>query len=72
MEEFLKHLKGKKIDVSCGANASVRGEITDVKNGVLYLRDDSEKVAYVAIDKIAVIWEVTDHEIKTGFVTPKK
>lgn len=72
MEEFLKQLRGKKIDVSCGTSAAVRGDVADVKKGILYLRDDNEKIAYVAIDKIAVIWEVKDQEVKTGFVTKKK
>ncbi len=68
MEEFLKQLMGKKIDVSCGTNATFRGDIVDVKNGVLYLRDESERVAYVAIDKIAVIYEVKDHGARPGFL----
>lgn len=68
MEEFLKQLMGKKIDVSCGTNATFRGDIVDVKNGVLYLRDESERVAYVAIDKIAVIYEVKDHVARPGFL----
>lgn len=70
MEDFLTQLMGKKVDVLCGTGAAVRGEIVDVKKGILYLRDE-EKVAYVAIDKVAVVWEVKDHEIRTGFVTGK-
>ena len=58
MEEFLKQLMGKKIDVSCGTSATFRGDVVDAKDGVLYLRDDNDRVAYVAIDKIAVIYEV--------------
>lgn len=69
MEEFLKHLMGKKIEVSCGANAAFGGEVVDVKSGVLYLRDDEEKVAYVAIDKIAVVWESKDQQSRLGFVS---
>ena len=68
MEEFLNTLMGKKIDVSCGANAAFRGDVVDVKNGVLFLRDDDEKVAYVAIDKIAVICEVKESISRPGFV----
>jgi hypothetical protein len=67
MEEFLKQLMGKKIDVSCGANASFRGDVIDVKNGILFLRED-EKIGYVAIDKIAVICEVKEHISRPGFV----
>ncbi|MBS1796236.1 MAG: hypothetical protein JSS81_20450 [Acidobacteria bacterium] len=69
MEEFLKTLMGKKIDVSCGSNASFRGDVMDVKSGILFLRDDDEKVAYVAIDKIAVICEVREHQSRPGFVS---
>lgn len=69
MEEFLKELRGKKIDVSCGSSASFRGDVIDVKNGVLYLRDEDEKVAYVAIDKIAVIYECKDKDHRPGFLS---
>ncbi len=68
MEEFLKQLLGKKIEVSCGANAAFGGEVADVKGGVLYLRDEDERVAYVAIDKIAVVWETKDQQNRLGFV----
>jgi hypothetical protein len=68
MEEFLKQLMGKKIDVSCGANATFSGEVSHVKGGVLHLRDEEERVAYVAIEKIAVVWEVKEHQTRPGFV----
>ena len=68
MEEFLKQLMGKKLDVSCGTSAVVRGDVVDVKDGILYLRDDDERVAYVVIDKIAFVWEATDGDHKAGFV----
>ena len=70
MEEFLTQLMGKKVDVSCGTGAAVRGEVVNVKDGILYLRDE-ERVAYVAVEKVAVVWEVKDHEVRTGFVTGK-
>ena len=31
MEELLKQLMGKKIDVTCGTNAAFRGDVIDVK-----------------------------------------
>ena len=68
MEELLKHLLGKKIDVTCGTNAAFRGDVVDVKSGVLYLRDEDGEVAYVSIDKIAVIYECKDPHIRPGFV----
>jgi hypothetical protein len=68
MGEFLVQLMGKKIDVSCGTSAVVRGEVVDVKNGVLYLRDEEDRVCYVAVDKVAVVWEMKEHESRAGFV----
>ncbi len=68
MEELLKQLLGKKIDVTCGTNAAFRGDVIDVKTGVLYLRDEDDKVAYVAIDKIAVVYECTDQHSRPGFI----
>lgn len=68
MEELLNHLLGKKIDVTCGTNAAFRGDVIDVKGGVLYLRDESEKVAYVSIDKIAVVYEITEQHARPGFL----
>ncbi|MDQ3132955.1 MAG: hypothetical protein M3Q99_19670 [Acidobacteriota bacterium] len=68
METLLTQLMGKKIDVNCGANATFRGDVVDVKDGVLYLRDETERVAYVAVDKIALIYEVKEHISRPGFV----
>lgn len=68
MEDFLKQLMGKKIDIACSANATVRGDVVDVKGGILYLRDEHERVAYVAIEKIAIVWECKDNQTRPGFV----
>lgn len=59
---------GKKLDISCGTNAAFRGDVIDVKAGVLYLRDEDEKVAYVSIDKIALITECKDATSRPGFI----
>lgn len=68
MEEFLTQLMGKRIDISCGSSAVVRGDVIAVKDGVLYLRDEDERVAYVAIEKVAIVWEVKEHQSRPGFV----
>lgn len=68
MEEFLKQLSGKKIDISCGTNSTVRGDVVDVKNGILYLRDENERTAYVAVEKIAIVWEIKDQSTRPGFL----
>ncbi len=68
MEEFLKQLNGKKIDISCGTNSTVRGDVMDVKSGILYLRDENERTAYVAVEKIAIVWEVKENQSRPGFL----
>jgi len=68
MEELLKQMLGKKIDVTCGTNAAFRGDVIDVKDGVLYLRDEDQKVAYVAVDKVAVVTECKDPQSRPGFL----
>ncbi|MBK9529876.1 MAG: hypothetical protein IPO41_16540 [Acidobacteria bacterium] len=68
MEELLKQLMGKKIDITCGTNATFRGDVIDVTSGVLYLRDEDDKVAYVAIDKVAVVYEVKEPQSRPGFI----
>ena len=68
MEELLKNLMGKKIDVACGTNAAFRGDVIDVKDGVVYLRDEDDKVAYVTIAQIAVVFEIKEHLSRPGFV----
>lgn len=68
MEEIIKGLIGKKIDVSFGAGAVFRGDVIEIKNGVALLRDEDEKVAYVAIDKIASVRECSDSASRPGFI----
>ena len=68
MEELLRTLLGKEIDVTCGTNAAFRGEVVDVKGGLLYLRDEEDRVAYVDIDKIAVVYECKETHLRPGFV----
>jgi len=46
----------------------VRGDIVDVKDALLYLRDEHDRVAYVAINKIAVVWEIKENQTRPGFV----
>lgn len=68
MEELLRQMLGKKIDVTCGTNAAFSGDVIDVKGGVLYLRDEDQNVAYVAVDKVAVVTECKDTQSRPGFV----
>lgn len=68
MEEFLKGLIGKDVDAVFGANNNVRGKITGVKDGIVFIVDEHDKTAYAAIDKITVVWECSEPHSRPGFV----
>ena len=68
MRTLLSKLIGKKIDVYCGGASSLRGEVLKVEEGALHLRDSDDKICYVAIDNILVVWEARDEEHRAGFV----
>jgi hypothetical protein len=69
MEEFLRTLMGRRIDVFCGATSSMRGDVVNVESGVLHLKDDDGEICYVAVDKIVAVWEKRDKERHSGFVS---
>ena len=69
MQEFLSRLIGKKVDLYCGGSSSLRGEVTKVEHGALHLKDAENKMCYVAIDKIVVVWDAPDEEHRAGFVS---
>ena len=68
MEEVLKDLVGKKIDVNCGTAAVYRGEAIAVKNGVLHLRNEDDRDVFISIDMIAAIFECKDFPSRPGFI----
>jgi hypothetical protein len=69
MQELLSQMIGKKIDVYCGGASSLRGEVMKVEKGIVQLKDSDDKICYVALDKIVVVWEARDEEHRAGFVS---
>lgn len=69
MQEFLSKMIGRKIDIFCGGASSLRGEVMKVEGGVVHLKGDDGVMCYVAIDKIAVVWEARDNEHRAGFIS---
>ena len=67
MEDFLKTLTGRRIDVFCGATSSMRGVVARVDSGVLHLKDDDGETCYIAIEKIIAVWEKLEKERHSGF-----
>jgi hypothetical protein len=68
MQKFLERMVGTKVDVFCGGASSLRGEIVEVEEGVLHLKDADHKMCFVAIDKIIAVWAARDEEHRAGFV----
>jgi hypothetical protein len=69
MEELLKGLVGKKIDVNCGTTAVYRGDVIDVMGGVLHLRNEDESDVFISIDKISAFFECKDFSARPGFIS---
>lgn len=69
MQDFLAKMIGQKLDIYCGGSSSLRGEVIRVESGILHLKDDDQKMCYVAIEKIVVVWEARDDEHRAGFVS---
>ncbi len=67
MKEFLSKMVGRKVDVFCCGAAGLRGEIVKVEGGVLHLKDEEGQMCYVAVDRIAVMWEAREDEKRAGF-----
>ncbi len=69
MQELLSKLIGKKVDLFCGGSCSLRGEVVKVEDGVLHLNDVEDKMCFVSVDKIVVVWDAPDEEHRAGFVS---
>lgn len=71
MNELLSQMIGRRIDIFCNGASSLRGQVIKINGGVLHLKDHDEQMCYVAIDKIATVWEVRDdNERRAGFIPP--
>lgn len=61
-------LIGRKIEVICGASLGFRGEALKVESGVLTLRDEDEKVSFIAVKRITAVNEVVHPNTRPGFI----
>ncbi len=69
MNDVLARLVGKQVDLRCEGSTSLRGEVIKVEGGVVQLKDSEDKICFVAIDKIVVVWDAPDEEHRAGFVS---
>lgn len=68
MDSILFALRGKEVEINFSNSLGFRGTIQSVDNGVLTLTDETEKVYYLSIAKIAAVCEVTEPHLKPGFI----
>ena len=68
MEELLKSFVGKQVDISFGANSIVRGDVSEVRDGVLFMEDEDQRAVFISIDKINVVWQIKETHSRPGFV----
>ena len=68
MEELIKEMIGRKVDITCGTNAVYRGEVLEVSGGVARLKDEEDRTIYVSTDKISTVIEVSDSTHRPGFI----
>jgi hypothetical protein len=69
MNDLLSKLVGKKVELRCEGSTSLHGEVIKVEGGFVQLRDPEDKICFVAIDKIVVVWDAPDEEHRAGFVS---
>lgn len=68
MEEILKELNGKTVDIACDNGAIYRGEVVEIIGGVVGIRDEEAKVLFIAIDKIVLVSEANNSTVRPGFI----
>jgi hypothetical protein len=68
MEDLLKGFVGRQIDVGFGSASLVRGDVLEIRDGILYLQDEHKRTAHVVIEKIAVVWQCDEAPSRPGFI----
>ncbi|MFL6468015.1 MAG: MM0924 family protein [Pyrinomonadaceae bacterium] len=68
MDEKLKQLTGKRIDVNCGAGSVFRGVVEDADDKILVIKDENDLVINISINKIIAVTECVDPVTRPGFI----
>ncbi|HLA94940.1 MAG TPA: MM0924 family protein [Pyrinomonadaceae bacterium] len=72
MEELLRQMAGKKLDVTCMGAIAVRGENLGVSDGILRIKDDEGKTYFISVTSIVAVSEVLDSQSRPGFIGSSK
>lgn len=68
MEDRLKQFEGKKIDINCGSGAIYRGTVETVGGGILEMRDESNSIVFISVERIIAVTECLEPAIRPGFI----
>lgn len=68
MDSIIFAMINKVIDVHCSLSLGFRGTVESVNNGVVKLKDDAGKVYYISSASITAVSEVTEPNLKPGFI----
>ena len=68
MNEILKELINKKVDINCGADALFSGEVLDVKESLVVIKDKDDRRVNISISKIVAITESSEPLSRPGFI----
>jgi hypothetical protein len=68
MEELLKGLAGKKLDINAGSGSLFSGELQSVDNGIATLLNDDDKILYISITSIRAVSEANASQSRPGFI----
>lgn len=68
MEEKLRGLEGKRVDINCGTGAMFRGVVKEVEEKVVSIIDEDDKYTIIAIKKIIALTECSDTVTRPGFI----
>jgi len=68
MEEKLKQLRGKRVDVNCGAAAVFRGVVEDMDDHILILKDENDLITNISLKKIIAVTECVEPLTRPGFI----
>ena len=68
MEEKLRGLEGKRVDINCGTGAVFRGTVKDVAEKVVTIVDEDDQNTTIATKKIIAVTECVDPVTRPGFI----
>lgn len=68
MDELFNSLRGKKIDLYCGASSMFSGILDATEAGYVTIKDAEDRLIYVSKDKVIAVRESFENQSRPGFI----